>query len=303
MRRTKTKQAIIYFIVSWGFTLSAIAQQQQVWKRFCDKTLRDYIIIDTLPSKLERSLHWSKTASKEQKEVIRYILWNMVFVEGGTMQMGENNDYLVSVPSFYMNRYEVNQDEWYTIMGKNPSNQHRRDCPVDQINWFDAQRFTKQLSLLSGLLFRLPFEAEWEYAARGGANTQKHVYAGSNVATEVAWFRDRNKDLRTYVSYRSGKKKANELGLYDMSGNMYEWCLDWYDKEKPFTGNIDPKYTREDSHKVIRGGSYYTIEKYCRVTNRYGVNPQRWDIDYGLRLVIELPNATEEGASKEQSNK
>lgn len=173
-------------------------------------------------------------------------------------------------------------------MGENPSNQHRRNYPVDQVNWFNAQRFTQKLSQLSGLPFRLPFEAEWEYAARGGLKTKNFIYAGSNNAEQVAWFRE--KYYNTYVSKETGTKKPNELGLYDMSGNVYEWCMDWYDRKVPFTGNIAPVISEKDTHKVLRGGSYYTFEKYCKVTSRYGVNPQRWDIDYGLRLVVSLPN-------------
>ena len=237
---------------------------------------------------LEKALHWSPTINKEQKEVIRYILWNMVYVEGGTANLGDNNNYPVDVASFFINRYEVSQDEWYVIMGENPSNQHRRNYPVDQVNWFNAQRFTKKISQLSGLPFRLPFEAEWEYAARGGLKTKNFIYAGSNNAEQVAWFRE--KYYNTYVSKETGTKKPNELGLYDMSGNVYEWCMDWYDRKVPFTGNIAPIIREKDTHKVLRGGSYYPFEKYCKVTSRYGVNPQRWDIDYGLRLVVSLPN-------------
>ncbi|WP_300203736.1 SUMF1/EgtB/PvdO family nonheme iron enzyme [Bacteroides sp.] len=181
-----------------------MAQECPVWERYYDRCQRDRSIIDTLPSLLEKNLNWSPAVNKEQKEVIRYILWNMVYVEGGTMFMGENNSLSVTVNSFFINRYEVSQDEWYVIMGKNPSNLHRRGYPVDQICWLDTELFTKKLSKLSRLPLQLPFEAEWEYAAREG--------------------------------------------------------------------------------------SYYTYDKYCKVTHRYGVNPHRWDIDYGLRLVISLPN-------------
>ena len=142
--------------------------------------------------------------------------------------------------------------------------------------------------------YRLPTEAEWEYAARGGLNTQNYIYAGSDDPTQVAWFKEKYSNENTYVSNDIGTKKPNELGLYDMSGNIYEWCMDWYDKKVPFTGNIDPDLKGIDLHKVLRGGSYYTIAKYCKITNRYGVNPLRWDIDYGLRLVISFQDNTEE---------
>mgnify|MGYP000834337286 FL=1 len=129
---------------------------------------------------------------------------------------------------------------------------------------------------------------------RGGLNTQNYIYAGSDDPTQVAWFKEKYSNENTYVSNDIGTKKPNELGLYDMSGNIYEWCMDWYDKKVPFTGNIDPDLKGIDLHKVLRGGSYYTIAKYCKITNRYGVNPLRWDIDYGLRLVISFQDNTEE---------
>lgn len=286
MKKEWMKRMIPSCLLLLGIISSNMAQNQKVWKAFCDKCRREQTIIGALPSKLETALHWSPGISNEQKEVIRYILWNMVYVEGGTANLGENNNYPVDIASFFINRYEVSQDEWYVIMGKNPSNQHRRNYPVDQINWYDAQRFTQKLSQLSGLPFRLPFEAEWEYAARGGLNTKNYIYAGSDEPAQVAWFKEKYTNENTYVSKDIGTKKPNELGLYDMSGNIYEWCMDWYDKEVPFTGNIDPNLIGVDLHKVLRGGSYYTIAKYCKVTSRYSVNPQRWDVDYGLRLVI-----------------
>lgn len=286
MKKVYTKQGIAFFLLCMAVTLCGMAQEQSPWKSFYDKAPRHRVIIGALPAELEQALHWSPAVSEEQKEVIRYIVWNMVEVKGGTLNMGAGNIYPVNVASFYINRYEVSQDEWYTIMGENPSNQHRRDFPVDQINWYDACQFAQRLTALSGLPFRLPFEAEWEYAARGGLNTRNYLYSGSDNPAQVAWFREKYEIEATYVSKETGRKKPNELGLYDMSGNIYEWCLDWYDKKVPFTGNIDPDLTGDDLHKVLRGGSYYTTEKYCKVTSRYGVNPKRWDIDYGLRLVI-----------------
>lgn len=120
-------------------------------------------------------MHWSPTINKEQKEVIRYILWNMVYVEGGTANLGDNNNYPVDVASFFINRYEVSQDEWYVIMGENPSNQHRRNYPVDQVNWFNAQRFTQKLSQLSGLPFRLPSKQNGNMQHVGTKNQEFHL--------------------------------------------------------------------------------------------------------------------------------
>lgn len=165
-------------------------------------------IIDAIPTELEKALHWSPTINKEQKAVIRYILWNMIYVEGNSINMGENNDVPVTVGSFFINRYEVSQDEWYVIMGNNPSNQHKRDFPVDQINWYDARRFTQRLSELSGLPFRLPFEAEWEYAARGGLNTKNFIYSGSNNPEQVAWFRE-NIIITMYPKRQEEKSQMN----------------------------------------------------------------------------------------------
>ena len=153
-------------------------------------------------------MHWSPTINKEQKEVIRYILWNMVYVEGGTANLGDNNNYPVDVASFFINRYEVSQDEWYVIMGENPSNQHRRNYPVDQVNWFNAQRFTQKLSQLSGLPFRLPFEAEWEYAARGGLKTKNFIYAGSKMQNRLPGL-EKNITILTYPKKQERRSPTN----------------------------------------------------------------------------------------------
>lgn len=159
---------MMLFLLFVSTTLTVLAQKPKIWKRFYDRCLRDEAVITTLPPQLEKDIHWSPKISKEQKDVIRYILWNMVYMEGGTMNMGEN-----------------------------PSNQYRRDHPVDRVNWFDAQRLTEQLSKLSGLHFRLPFESEWEYAARGGNYSKNYIYADSNHPQEVAWFKEK---YDTYVS-------------------------------------------------------------------------------------------------------
>lgn len=263
-------------------------KEQPVWERFHDRSRRDTAYIDSLHPQLKGMLRWSPYIKAEQKKVITYILWNMVYVKGGTMNMGANSDQPITVHSFFINRYEVSQDEWYVIMGENPSRQRRRNTPVDQLSWFDADQFARRLADLSGLPFRLPFEAEWEYAARGGKATQGFLYAGSNEPGEVAWFRERIREQNDFISKEIGKKKPNELGLYDMSGNVYEWCMDWFEKSRPFTSSATHKEINADTYKVLRGGSFYTPESYCKITNRYGINPYRRDIDYGMRLVVSL---------------
>ena len=191
MERKQTKRIIIFLLLLLGIILPNMAQKQKIWKAFCDKCRREKTIVGALPSQLEKALRWSPGISNEQKEVIRYILWNMVYVEGGTANLGENNDYPVNVGSFFINRYEVSQDEWYVIMGENPSNQHRRNYPVDQVNWYDTQRFTRKLSQLSGLPFRLPFEA-----------SRQSSCSSSSLPRAVSW-------VAKCSSYRSAARRTS----------------------------------------------------------------------------------------------
>lgn len=276
----------LLFLMCVGNVLSQQLQPLS-WSKFYFGCHRDSVVIENLPECMENKIKWNSDATPEQKAVIRYILSNMIYVEGEeNILLGDKGQYSVSLADFYIGRYEVNQDEWFVIMGDKPSNRLRRSFPVDQISWTRAIDFVNRLNELSGLSFNLPSEAQWEYAARGGKFSHDYLYSGSNNAKDVAWY----KEKRTYdacVSELSGRKIPNELGIYDMSGNLYEWCLDYF--TKPFDCNdYHPTEARLSEHKVLRGGSFYTPEKYCRVTSRYGVNPQRWDIDYGVRLVLNL---------------
>jgi formylglycine-generating enzyme required for sulfatase activity len=150
---------------------------------------------------------------------------NMVFVEGGTFQMGSNSDYnelpvhTVTVSSFYMDKTEVTQAEYRKVMGKNPSRfSGCDDCPVESVSWHDANEYAKKVGK------RLPTEAEWEYAARGGSKSKGYTYSGSNGIDAVGWYDDNSDDKTHPVA----QKQPNELGLYDMSGNVWEWCSDRY---------------------------------------------------------------------------
>lgn len=214
----------------------------------------------------------------------------MVFVQGGSFTMGcteeqgtdcadsEKPTHQVTVPDFYIGKYEVTQAEWEAMMGNNPSGfKNCPRCPVESVSWDDVQVFIKKLNEKTGMHFRLPSEAEWEYAARGGGKSKKFKYAGdSKNLGLVAWWTG-NSGRKTHPV---GERKANELGLFDMSGNVWEWCVD-----------IGPyKYDGEDNFnkvlRAIRGGSWDFDPWLCRVTSRNWSKPEDRDKTIGFRLAL-----------------
>jgi len=233
-----------------------------------------------------------------------------VFVEGGTFRMGsirgdgrgdvaERPLHTVTVKSFNMGKYPVTQKEWIAIMGVNPSYFKGDDRPVEQVSWYDAVEYCNYLSLNEGLTpayiikgtnvtwnrnakgYRLPTEAEWEYAARGGNESpENYTYSGSNDAKEVAWYSG-NSDGRTRDV---GMKKPNSLGLYDMSGNVWEWCWDWYGS---YSGGIqhDPSGPPSGSNRIGRGGGWNNSAQFVRSTYRYSSPPATQGSLLGFRLV------------------
>jgi formylglycine-generating enzyme required for sulfatase activity len=213
----------------------------------------------------------------------------MVFVAGGTFQMGSNSGiddekpvHTVTVSSFFMDKTEVTQAEYRKVMGKNPSSFSGCDaCPVEQVRWYDANEYAKKVGK------RLPTEAEWEYAARGGNKSKGYTYSGGYGLDAVGWY-----TIQQYSSYNSGskthpvaQKQPNELGLYDMSGNVWEWCSDWhgYYSSSPQT---DPQGSNSGARRVLRGGSWSSFDSHGRVANRYGYNPDGRFNNYGFRLVL-----------------
>ena len=229
----------------------------------------------------------------------------MVFVQGGTFTMGctyeqgtdcydnEKPVHQVTLSDYYIGKYEVTQGLWKKVMGSNPSkfSDCGDDCPVENVSWDDCQTFISKLNQLTGKKYRLPTEAEWEYAARGGRGVARNVpagnaqlqtkYAGSNALDEVAWYND-NSNSQTHTV---GTKKPNALGVYDMSGNVWEWCNDWYDKYS-ISGVKNPQGAKAGSDRVVRGGSWYHIGRYDRVSYRDNGDPSYSDYDSGIRLVF-----------------
>jgi len=172
------------------------------------------------------------------------------------------------------------------IMGSNPSYFKGDNFPVEEVSWNDVQQFIKKLNQNTGKHYRLPTEAEWEYAARGGVETihesSQTKYAGSNNIGDVAWY-DSNSGFNTHSV---GTKQANELGIYDMSGNVWEWCKDWYGKyyyrNSP---QNNPQGPNSDKYRILRGGSWSNLANRCRVANRVRFYPD-YTLDFiGFRLV------------------
>lgn len=222
----------------------------------------------------------------------------MVFVNGGTFTMGctseqgdcdddEKPAHKVTLSDYYIGKYEVTQAQWKAIMGassslSNPSYFSRCDeCPVEKVSWNDIQTFIKKLNQKTVKNYRLPTEAEWEYAARGGAYSKGYKYAGSNSIGSVAWCYNNSGD-RTHPV---GQKSPNELGIYDMSGNVWEWCNDW-DGDYSSGSQTNPKGSSHGAYRVYCGGGWHYSARGCRVANRDSSTSGYRDRDIGFRLVV-----------------
>ena len=194
----------------------------------------------------------------------------------------------VSISSFKISKYEVTQAQWREVMGTNPSHFKNCDkCPVEKVSWNDIQDFLKKLNQKTKKNYRLPTEAEWEYAARGGQN---HQYSGSNTVGSVAWYDKNSYDLGSshsnYGTNPVGGKSANGYGLYDMSGNVWEWCEDkWHGDYSGAPSNGSAWISGSSSNRVIRGGSWDYYARFCRVSNRSNYSPTDSNNIIGFRLA------------------
>ena len=221
------------------------------------------------------------------------VSFEMVYVEGGSFDMGAtseqgsewyNNEkpvHSVTLSSYYIGKCEVTQELWKAVMGSNPSKFKGAQNPVESVDWEDCQEFVSRLNSLTGRTFRLPTEAEWEYAARGGNKSRHYKYSGSGNIDDVAWHYGNSGG----ETHEVGTKTANELGIYDMSGNVWEWCSDWYGGYSA-GAQTNPQGPSSGSSRVLRGGGWYGIARYCRVSNRGDLDPAGSSINSGLRLVL-----------------
>ena len=237
-------------------------------------------------------INWSSSVTPKQKEVLSRLVGNMVQVKGGRFQMGgtpeqgsdvysdEKPVHEVTLSDYYMGKYEVRQSEWEAVMGSNPSRFKGADLPVERVSWEDCHEFIGRLNALTGLNFKLPTEAQWEYAARGGRLSKGYKYSGSNNLGEVGWYGSNSGNC----THRVGEKQPNELGLYDMSGNVWEWCEDWYG-DYSITSQRDPLGAASGSCRVLRGGCWSNEAGCCRVSDRYGNAPGVRSDGLGFRLV------------------
>jgi formylglycine-generating enzyme required for sulfatase activity len=220
--------------------------------------------------------------------------YGLIPIKGGTFTIGctdeqgsdcesdEKNSHRVTLSDFKLGKYEVTQAQWKKIMGSNPSNFSNCDeCPVERVSWDDIQIFLRKLNSQTGKNYRLPTEAEWEYAARGGNQSAGYKYAGSNTIGDVAWY-DGNEGSKTHPV---GGKRPNELGLYDMSGNVWEWCQDWYGGYST-ASQTNPNGAGTGSNRVFRGGGWYYPARLCRVSYRGYYTPAGRGSNLGFRLAL-----------------
>ena len=254
-----------------------------------------------------QSVYYKPSSAKEnEKEVVNNsatdsndnevftvngVSFTMIKVEGGTFMMGATSEqgkyaykdekpaHTVTLSDYYIGETEVTQELWQAVMGTNPSRfSGYPQRPVEWVSWNACQEFIKKLNQLTGKKFRLPTEAEWEYAARGGNKSQGYKYSGSNTIGDVAWRSGiKTHDVKT--------KQANELGIYDMSGNVYEWCQDWFGNYSS-SSQTNPTGPSSDSRRVLRGGSWLSNARDCRVSYRGGNDPVTEYYTLGLRLCL-----------------
>lgn len=269
-------------------TLAADAQNRFI------RVYQNGTVVQSFPVEDVDSIIVETEYAEKTTFTVNGVSFNMIAVKGGTFTMGataeqgsdayydENPAHQVTLTGYCIGETEVTQELWQAVMGSNPSyftgNLQR---PVEYVSWNDCQEFIKKLNQLTGKTFRLPTEAEWEYAARGGSQSLGYKYAGSNTIGDVAWYTSNSSSTTHPVK----QKQANELGLYDMSGNVWEWCQDWYDSYSS-SSQTNPAGPSSGSYRVLRGGGWDYDATNCRVSDRIYGSPSGRDYYGGLRLSL-----------------
>ena len=250
--------------------------------------------------KLLGELEQMKAVAKERENVRPVLIddkigMEMVFVQGGAFMMGGTSEQVdaydsekpvheVTLSDFYIGKYPVTQKQWWQMMGNNPSKFAGDNLPVERISWNDVQEFLSKLRSMTGKQYRMLTEAEWEFAARGGTKGKGYIYAGSNNLNDVGWYQE-NSGSKTHPV---GAKQPNELGIYDMSGNVWEWVNDWYG---PYSSSkqTNPTGPSSGSYRVARGGSWADDAGACRVSIRFNDHPGFRYYLIGFRLALSSP--------------
>ena len=273
-------------------------------ERLCSD-LKKWLNITNTTSSRNQQTHqpspYYRESIPEEKDLtfsIKGVSFKMVKVAGGTFTMGataeqekwayvyERPAHQVTLSDYYIGQTEVTQALWTAVMGWNHSKFEGDNLPVEQVSWKDCQTFIEKLnSMLSneldGMRFVLPTEAQWEFAARGGNKSKGYMYAGSNNIDNVAWYWSNSGKQTNPVA----QKQPNELGLYDMNGNVWEWCQDWYGNYSS-NAQTNPQGPARGTNRVFRGGSWRYFTEYCRVSYRWGYKPGDRIYFLGLRLCL-----------------
>ena len=226
-----------------------------------------------------------KQVPNERQDKVGNIPIEMIAVKGATFNLGANDfklgDSGVTLGDYYIGKYPVTQELWWAVMGNNPAQfKDNLKNPVENVSWNDTWEFIRKLNQNTGKDYRLPTEVEWEFAARGGSLSRAFEFSGSNDLDEVGWY---NKNTRKKTQ-PVGKKKPNELNIYDMSGNVWEWCNDWYDSYNPNVRE-NLQQSKGSASRVWRGGSWHSSAERCRVMVRHYSYPEARGNACGFRLA------------------
>jgi len=296
-----------YFIISRGKGIATRLTNGTELSVMCDNSFSQAATYDQLARALDNNASNPpanpSTNGSNKTFTVNGVSFTMVYVHGGTFTMGATSEqgsdaydwekptHSVTLSSYMIGQTEVTQALWQAVMGNNPSKfKDDSRCPVEKVSWDDCQTFLRKLNSLTGQKFRLPTEAEWEFAARGGVNRRGYKYSGSNTLDNVAWYVSNacfvvGRNRPNYGTHPVGTKQSNELGIYDMSGNVNEWCNDWsWDYSSSYQTN--PQGPSSGSLRVIRGGGWLSDAGGCRVSYRGSYAPGGSDYNLGLRLAL-----------------